>query len=59
MAKKKADTETQDDYKRRVTELVVTLGMIRASVQRMQECVDSKDKEGFRDCLEKLKVYSR
>lgn len=57
MAKKKEQPE--DDLKRRNTELEVTFGMIKAAVQRMEECVESKDKEGFRDCLQKLKVYCR
>lgn len=58
MAKKKEQNENED-IKRRNTELEVTFGMIKAAVQRMEECVESKDKEGFRDCLQKLKVYCR
>jgi hypothetical protein len=57
MAKKKEDDCTS--YKRELTEIHVTLGMVRAAIQALDNAVESKDKEAFRDALNKLKVYVR
>jgi ribosomal protein S20 len=35
------------------------MGMIRTALKEMEEAVVSKDKEKFKDCLAKLKVYTR
>lgn len=56
MAKKK---EEDIELKRELTELHVTLGLVRAAVTAMVAAVDSKDKEAFKDALAKIKAYIR
>lgn len=58
MAKKKADP-VDIDLKRELTCMHVTMGMIRAAVSEMEVAVSTKDKEKFRDCLNKIKVHTR
>lgn len=58
MAKKKQNEE-DIGLRRELTEIHVTLGMIRAAVDMLEKAVQSKDKEAFRDALAKIKVYIR
>ena len=57
MSKKKKDEDDCMEYRREVTCLNVTLGMLRGALVEMDKAIESKDKEAFKECMKKFHAH--